>query len=76
MSDLGSEGGSGRVAAAVVVATTLTVGLVVLVLNDHQWGGPVIFTLTGAHGVHLFDLPVLVAWMVGLRASAHLARRG
>lgn len=58
---------------AVVVLVSLTTWWVVPL---HPFAGPVLFTLTASHGVHVGDLPTLVFLAVAARSVLVVARRG
>lgn len=60
-------------AAAVVALVSLTLWWVVPL---HTFAGPVLFTLTGSHGVHAGDLPTLLFLAVAVRSVLVVARRG
>ncbi len=64
-----------RVAAA-VVASCLTYVVANLILDQRQGEGPVILAITSHHGVHSGDIPVVVAWVVGVLGCALLGLRG
>ena len=61
--------------AATVVAACLTYVVASLILDTRQGEGRVILVLSAAHGVHSGDVPVLLAWVVGLAGCAWIALR-
>ena len=64
-----------RLVAVAVVATCLTYVVSDLVLDRREGEGRVVLAITSGHGVHAGDLPVLIAWLVGMLGCAWLALR-
>lgn len=62
-----------RVTVALVVALALTYLVANLLFDTRAGEGPVILVLTHTHGVHLGDIPVVFAWLVGIAGCAWLA---
>ena len=63
----------GRVVLALLTATGFAVALVA---GHHPWDGPEVLEISETHGLHLGDLPVLVAWVVGAGLGWRLWSRG
>ncbi|MAS53183.1 hypothetical protein [Nocardioides sp.] len=61
--------------AAAVVAVCLTYLVASLLFDKRQGEGPVILVLTATHGVHSGDVPVVLAWLVGVAGCAWIAWR-
>ena len=64
-----------RRVAASVVAACLSYVVASLLFDKRQGEGRVILVLTDSHGVHLGDIPVLFAWLVGMAGCAWIAFR-
>ncbi|CAN5373663.1 hypothetical protein BH09ACT12_BH09ACT12_33230 [soil metagenome] len=64
--------GKRRVVAA-VIATCLTYVVANLILDTRQGEGRVLVVLTSTHGVHSGDVPVVLAWLVGMIGCAWIA---
>ncbi|WP_323792819.1 hypothetical protein [Nocardioides sp.] len=64
-----------RLTVVAVIATCLTYVVSSLIFDTRQGAGPVILVLTSGHGVHAGDLPVLLAWVVGMLGCGWLALR-
>ena len=64
-----------RRVAAGAVALCLTYVVASLIFDKRQGEGRVILVLTDSHGVHLGDIPVLFAWLVGMAACGWIAFR-
>ncbi len=56
------------------LALTQTLLCAVLVLDDESASGRVLLALTSSHGVHVRDLPVVGAWLLGLAICLVLVR--
>jgi anti-sigma-K factor RskA len=59
--------------AAAVTAVCLTYLVGSLLFDQRQGEGPVIVVLTATHGVHSGDVPVVLAWLVGVGCCAWIA---
>ena len=58
-----------------MVATCLTYVVGSLILDTRQGEGRVIMVLSQSHGLHVGDVPVLVAYAIGLAGCAWVAWR-
>lgn len=56
-----------------VIATCLTYNVSSLIFDKRDGQGRVILALTSEHGVHAGDLPVVLAWLIGMLGCAWLA---
>lgn len=61
-----------RVAAA-VVAACLTYVVASLILDNREGEGRVVLELSSSHGVHSGDVPVMLAWLLGMLGCALIA---
>jgi hypothetical protein len=51
----------------IVLALGALTGLVLVLLDGyHSWAGPEVLELSPTHGLHLFDFPILAAWLVAV----------
>ena len=48
---------------------------IALIAGHHPWEGPEFLEITETHGLHLGDLPIVVAWVVGIGGGWWLWRR-
>ena len=60
------------IATAVLAHTAVALAFV---LTDGPKGSPVVLKVTGGHGIHESDVPILVLWVLGVSACAGLALR-
>jgi hypothetical protein len=58
-------------ALVVLVLTGLTLAAVA---GHHAWTGPQLVAVSGSHGLHLGDLPVLAGWAAGVYSCWRLWR--
>lgn len=63
-----------RALVVVVTAILSAFTLLLLLVDDESWAGPVIWTISPTHGLHLADLPILGLWLVGIAAGVALCR--
>jgi len=54
-----------------VVGVIVQSAFLALLLAGHEpWAGPILFSVTARHGVHVADIPLVALWLVGLVAAA------
>ena len=63
-----------RAALAALVACCLTFVTALLLAGHGPWAGRTILAVTFDHGLNTGDIPVLIAWAVGLVACGLLGR--
>ena len=65
----------GRLTVAAVIATCLSYVVGSLIFDTRQGEGRVILVLSSEHGIHSGDLPVVLAWLVGMAGCVWVALR-
>ncbi|MBF4163994.1 hypothetical protein [Nocardioides acrostichi] len=49
----------------IVMEACLSILTVMVLLLPPEWSGPVLVTMSAGHGLHMFDVPALLVWLLG-----------
>jgi hypothetical protein len=62
-----------RAALGLIVAGALTALMIINIAGVGPWAGAVLFSVSGTHGIHQGDLPVIMFWVIGVAGIVTLS---